>query len=220
MSTGKIYVFDLDETLVSSINGVIVTNPNIIQRIYAAVQLRNSNKGVDALLLLTNNLNMVSKTYGKTTVEFKDGFVTQALIKIVEAYNVLCLNNGTAPVSNADEIFDCVYTAEQRFFNSGRRTRGKVPVKNLATVINMLKDIAGKTISVTDLENRIFFFDDDSSHELKKQISKSGYIKINPPFGYGPNSTRYKNVNNFHKNISGGRRKTAKTSKHFPNLRR
>lgn len=213
MSSGKIYVFDLDETLISSTNGVIITNPNIIERIYAAVQLRNSNKGVDALLLLTNNLNMVSKSYGKMTVEFKDGFVTQALVKIVEAYNVLCVNNRTAPVANADEIFDTVYTAEQKFFNSGRRTRGKVPVKNIATVVNMLREIKGKTISLADLENRIFFFDDDSSHELKKQISKSGYIKINPPFGYGPNATRYKNVNRFHKDVSGGRRKTYRLRK-------
>lgn len=211
MAAGKIYVFDLDETLVSSINGVIITNPNIIERIYAAVQLRNSKRGVDALLLLTNNLNMVSKTYGKTTVEFKDGFVTQALIKIVEAYNVLSLMKGTTPVSNADEIFDSVYTAEKKFFNSGRRTRGKVAVKNINTVVNMLKDIVGKNISVADLENRIFYFDDDSTHELKKQISKSGYIKINPPFGHGPNLTRYKNVNNFYKDVSGGRRKTAKS---------
>jgi hypothetical protein len=119
---------------------------------------------------------MVSKEYGKTTVEFKEGFVSQALLKILEAYNVLCVNNGTAPVANAHEIFDIVYTAEQKFFNSGRRTRGKVPVKNIATVVNMLREIKGKNISLADLENRIFFFDDDSTHELKKQISKLSYI--------------------------------------------
>jgi hypothetical protein len=224
MSSGKIYVFDLDETLVSSIKGVIVPNPYIVRRIYDAVQLRNSKKGIDAILLLTNNFNLAQKKYGSNVVDFEGGFLNQALIKIVQEYNKICTEKKTELINDGADIFNLIYTGEQKFFNSGKRTRKQIrakygeAVKDINTVRNMIEDLNRDSevkISTADLESRIFFFDDDGSHVLRGEISKQGFILINPKFGTGNNATNYSSVNKFHSRSSTGgkRRKTRRLGK-------
>lgn len=200
MSLGKILVFDLDETLISSKPaGAITVNPNTLMRIHKAVQLRNANKSVDAILLLTNNMNLIEKTFGTKTITYASGFVIECLTHIVLEFNKISAAMGLPTVSEASAIFDKVYTAEKRFINSGQRVKhGFEPAKNIATIINMINEInaeKGKNISTENLPTRVFFFDDYPHHSLRKELDRKGYIVIDPPFGTGANITNFKAVN-------------------------
>lgn len=216
MSVGKILVFDLDETLISSKpSGAITVNPNTLLRIHKAVQLRNANKSVDAILLLTNNTNMIEKTFGTKKITYASGFVIECLTHIVVEFNKLSVAMGLQPITDASAIFDKVYTAEQRFLNSGQRIKhGFEPVKNVATIINMINEInaeKGKNISIENLPARIFFFDDYPHHTLRKELDRKGYIVIDPPFGTGANATNFKAVNAAL--VGGSRRKSMRLRK-------
>jgi len=206
---GPVLVFDLDETLVATekkfVKGMYMIrtmklNTRIFQIIKRAMALRLKGK-VDAILLLTNNTNVPS-IYG----DKEGGFLDIADLRFKEEYNV-----------GMDDIFDMVYTGEKGRRGLANRTYNLVPYrpfgnkpgptawsgspnkpmnyrpqKNIATVMKMLSEIPGKNVSLDNLEDRIFFFDDEPrEHTLKSELDGHGgaYITIVPPFGKGPDTT-------------------------------
>lgn len=98
--------------------------------------------------------------------------------------------------------------AMQRYHPS--RPYSEDPPKRLQDVAFMMNAIKKPT---TNLENRVFFFDDRGDHEIRKEIPPTHYIQISPP--YKPNikdSTNFKPIANAIR-VFGGSRKTRRHRK-------
>jgi len=94
--------------------------------------------------------------------------------------------------------------AMQRYHPS--RPFSEDPPKRLQDVAFMMNAIKKPT---TNLQNRVFFFDDRGDHEIRTEIPSSHYIQISPP--YKPNikdATNFKPVANAIRAFGGGARKT------------
>ena len=202
-----VLVFDMDETLIASkkvynkedrkyIITEIQFNEALFGIILRAMKLREKTK-VDAILLLTNNTNILSNYNGKD-------------MKFLEIVNLLCKDKYNI---GFEEIFDNIYTAErntpkgrvtrnynfvpqenERFtssawsstLNKKFRYREKKDIKTIATMLNEI----GK--STENLQDRIYFFDDETiPHAIKEELEghQGKYITIVPPFGKGADTT-------------------------------
>ena len=94
--------------------------------------------------------------------------------------------------------------AMQRYHPS--RPFSEDPPKRLQAVAFMMNAIKKPT---TNLQNRVFFFDDRGDHEIRTEIPQNHYIQISPP--YKPNikdATNFKPVANAIRAFGGGARKT------------
>lgn len=204
-----VLVSDLDETIISRKKGQngsinLTINPAMLDIFHRAMNLREKGK-IDAIMLLTNNSNMVISA----GVRFLDLFNN----KLVETYNGLY----SPKINNMSDVFDIVYTGQpgvrkgllNRTYNlvenlptewnptpiyesgpslTGLRFR---EAKNIDTVGRMLRNIGKSTAS---LEKRVYFFDDEKiDHVIKKEIEGKGgaYITISPPFGKGEDKTDF-----------------------------
>jgi hypothetical protein len=215
-SKNPILISDLDESLISRINLPddelrIEINMKLLDIFHRAMLLRKKNK-IDAIMLLTNNTNRLVKRNG-IEIRFLD-VVNDTLVEIY--------NKKYAPekISTMNDIFDIIYTAQpdvprgikNRTYNLVKQT--SVPwapevvyepgpsmtglrwreVKNIATVKKMVGNI-NRSISQENLEQRIYFFDDEAiPHNIKDEIKGGSYITITPPFGKGPDETNFSSI--------------------------
>lgn len=232
-----ILVFDLDETLIRSEKSYkegkydiksIIFNDRLLQLIKRAIILRGKGK-IDAILLLTNNTN-VSSIYNGTN----DTFLNIVNMRLQEDYKM-----------NMSDVFDVIYSAERgeprgiksRNYNfipfrpygtrvyssawSGTAEYNYRPRKDINTIKRMLSEIHNRNISPDRLEDRIFFFDDETiPHVLKDELeSHDGkYIQVTPPFGKGEDTTDLQSIEtiltSLEKETKGGKRyKRNKTHK-------
>lgn len=191
--TGIVLVFDLDQTIIDSsyisfpisVYDTVRTlsyRPFIVNErlmntiIFPAAALRESYK-VSAILMLTNNSSAdyiagVSKyIYNDIKGKFKKvgipiTTITKGMYGQTEAGKA---GKDISKLPEMDYFFDYIMTrtSEGRAGNPGN------PVKRLEDVKNMLAKL-GK--STTDLESRVFMFDDKKDHMIAKEL--------NPPNNY------------------------------------
>jgi hypothetical protein len=178
MSAAPVLVFDLDDTLICSLQDdqgklySISVNMNLVSIIYRAKQVGCK------ILLLTNNINAPYVYRGK-----EGKFVDHACEELTAAYTAIeraCKKKGS-PVKG---IFDKILTAEDE-----RRRRYNPPNENnYASPVKSLVDVRGM---IGHTEGEIFFFDDVQTHQLCKE---STFIHIQPPYGRGKDKTRYTSI--------------------------
>lgn len=219
MPTGPILVFDMDETLLSTvceffpetkelpkhyvIHSVSI-NMKLLSIIYRAIQLRKKGY-VCPILLLTNNDNTIC-IYKK---EIK-GFVDIGREEIGKAYTTISSANKGADHVDVQDIFDCIFTAESKYFpprtRLPMRNDYRKPVKSMHDVKAMLRRCKIKTTGKLD----VFFFDDDTTHKLSTEIPSTHYIKIVSPYGEGKDYTNYRPIEDRLSELEGGKRETRK----------
>lgn len=231
-----IIISDLDETIISRValpNDEIHLNINMkmLDIFHRAMVLRKKNR-VDAILLLTNNTNLPVKSNG-----VQQYFLDLVNDRLVEEYN-----KAYAPdhINTMNDIFDMIYTAQlnvprgirNRTYNivkslpkkgyaavnyapgpnmSGLRFRA---AKNIDIVKKMIKNIP-RQISLENLEQRIYFFDDELiEHVIKAELESKGgsYITITPPFDEGEDKTDFTPIYTVLEKLEkkGGYRRTIK----------
>jgi len=230
---GIILVFDLDETLVYTEKryrkpyyyiSKIKANKRLFKIIKRAMLLRKKGM-VDAILLLTNNANVYSFYDNK-----EGGFLDMINFKFIEEFK-----------ESIDDIFDMVYTGAPGLRGLVDRnynivdyvqygTKAKPTAwssspdnpqnyrlkKDINTVKKMLSAVVDRSINLENLEDRIFFFDDEPrAHALKAELNghNGAYITISPPFGKGPDATDLTPIetvlDRLEKSNRGGTRKAA-----------
>lgn len=169
---------------------VFTVNELFIDLIHKAIVSRGSDKKVDAIILVTNNTNVITK-HAQLTLPF----LTLAFGRLLFEYN-----RKYPPLKTIGDMFDHIITAEagvSRTIEEVPDTRNpgqmrKRPIKDLALLP-----------SIDDLKSRLYFFDDEPNpHVLASQIDH--YIQI-PPFTENPYTFELDATLN---QLGGSRRKT------------
>ena len=201
MTSGTVLVFDMDETLISSIATLvpesrdkpehfiiesISVNMKLVSILYRAIQLREKGK-VRGIFLLTNN-NNISSTYKNETRKFVD----IGCDEILQAYNAISSVCKKKQHIDAKGLFDYILTGDmptRTHLPASKKNGYEKPVKSMDDVKEMMRicKISPKNIEV-------YFFDDDTTHMLKDQIPSGNYIQIVPPYGEGKDTTNYSTI--------------------------
>ena len=223
MPTGPILVFDMDETLLSTVRDFfpetrdvpqhyvihsVSVNMKLLSIIHRAIQLREKGY-LCPILLLTNNDNTVCIYKNESK-----GFVDIGREEIRNAYNAIY------SAWKGKELFDCIFTAESKFFPP--RTRlpmmndYRKPVKSMRDVKAMLRRCRVQTTGKLD----VFFFDDDTTHKLSTEIPSAQYIKIVPPYGEGKDRTNYRHIEARLSDLEGTKRETRKRGRKLKESRK
>jgi hypothetical protein len=206
-----VLVFDMDETLIESTKTYtketdtynikeIFFNERLLEIIRRAKSLKEKRR-IDAILLLTNNKN-INCIYEGKEMKFLNlvDFIYSERYKVpTDTFLGLFDNIYTAEANNAkgritrnynfvpqDERFKSSATAWSGNLNEKFRYREK---KDIKTIKKMLEEL---NISKDDLQDRIYFFDDEAiPHAIKEELEgqKGAYITITPPFGKGEDKT-------------------------------
>jgi hypothetical protein len=195
---GIILAFDLDQTLIDSttifdqltreekkpqyqqdVFSILGRNINrrLIQEVLQpAVKLRG--KGVDAILLLTNNssreyVSLVCK-YLYTLIQSMGRFPDIQMEKM-----------GNSEFPGVANVFDYVMVRQH-----SSRPQTEDPPKKLKDIDYMLRALNILTGDIADLAKRTFFFDDRSKHIIRSELSYYGYpnhyIQIMGPDIFAP----------------------------------
>lgn len=160
-----------------------------------AVQLRNTNRGVDCIFLLSNNSN---EPYIEDVIR--------------ELNKYLGLPEGKS-------VFNS-YMSRYDSYREGADPQN--PEKRLKDVKNMLGEVLTNTFehySTENLAERTYFFDDLATHTIRKEIAADHYFVIEGGDGFTvgkPDSTDYSAITGIlTARMTGGRRKyRKKTRKH------
>ena len=201
---GLVLVFDLDQTLIDSQSLVKdkssdfseYLNTTLIDRVLGpAVKLRDTNKGVDGIFLLSNNGN---------------NKYIEKVIRELNRYLGL-------PEENS--VFN-TYMSRYDSYREGADPEN--PEKRLKDVKNMLGEVLTNTFehySTENLAERTYFFDDLATHTIRKEIAADHYFVIEGGAGFTvgkPDSTDYSAITGIlTAKMTGGRRKYRKKTRKF-----
>ena len=174
---GAVLVWDLDKTLVAKYfnvdkNSEIVDpiiNTNALRIMHAAFKSQHFSANV----MLTNNGNLK--------------FINFVLFLMTNTYNEMF------PEDKVGFLFSVIYTSarnpggsykDPRVIDPSKPESNKDPryvAKRLEDVKNMLEE---GELSATNLRERVFFFDDNTGHQMvtKGEIPGKNFIQIEPPF--------------------------------------
>ena len=153
---GLIFVWDLDQTLISGPSVNINTN---------ALKLMNTafeSGKITANLMLTNNSS--------------DAFISAVQIALLKKYNDMFdtkryfLFDATYSATHVNRVID--ETVPKNLRTPGHKAKRLEDVKNMLNDLNLPSDY---------LESRVFFFDDLPNHMIRREIGDN-YIQITPPF--------------------------------------
>lgn len=206
---GIILVFDLDQTLIDS--GALTReseqgrrrpfpsylNITLIETVLRpAVQMRG--RGVDAILLLTNNSD------------------TEYIVYVLKGLNSVVLGNDDT------DVFDSFM--DRYDIDRHDKSNTETPTKSIEDVKNMLREHL-PALSRVNLPQRIYFFDDNTDHVIGGQIPAEHYFKIqsagNPGFTVGnKDTTDYTVITRLLQGKVGGMRKRKRGKKTKKRLRR
>lgn len=183
--TGLILAFDLDQTLIDS-DGTFEEldaderKPVAEQRVWdiiherlnmtlitkvlvPAVTLRDSGTGIDGIFLLTNNS---SREYVAN--------ITLYLMNLLNSkgrFNTIQKTPyGNSDFPEASNVFDYVMVRQH-----GSRNRSTNPPKTLKDIAYMATALGIPYRDNADLARRTFFFDDNTSHKIRQELSTFGY---------------------------------------------
>lgn len=107
-------------------------------------------------------------------------------------------------------IFDYIMSRKHPF----RAPPEEDPPKSLREVEYMMNQ---DNLSTQNLSNRVIFIDDNSSHEIGKQIPREHYIHVTPPFVKGAIDTSdYTLLESILEVKRGGKRKSTRKRRFFP----
>jgi hypothetical protein len=182
---GLILAFDLDQTLIDS-DGTFEEldaderkpvaeqrvwdiiherlNMTLIKKVLVpAVTLRDSGTGIDAICLLTNNS---SREYVAN--------ITLYLMNLLNSkgrFNTIQKTPyGNSHFPEAANVFDYVMVRQH-----GSRNRSANPPKSLKDIAYMATALGIPYRDTADLARRTFFFDDNTSHRIRQELSTFGY---------------------------------------------
>ena len=200
---GLILVFDLDQTIINTdARGVFPgvypmteeyknllkeqINPKVLDILLRAAKLRRI--GVDAIFLLTNNSN-------PNYVANIDALLLELSNNSLGQYKKRKGPFVTEDIPGTDFFFDYIMTANHPY----RRDMTKS-----AHEIEYMMGYLGMSMSVGDLFSRLYFFDDVSNHEIRRELKNYSdgkysdhYIFITPPFAVGyDDRTNYQPIEN------------------------
>jgi hypothetical protein len=201
MTSGPILVFDMDETLISSVAELIPesthkpehfviesisVNMKLVSILYRAIELRKKGK-VRAVFLLTNNNNISSEYKNETR-----NFVDIGCDEILQAYNAISSACKKKYHVDAKELFDYILTGDtptRARLPPSKKDGYEKPVKSMDDVKEMMSRC---NMGTKNME--VYFFDDDTTHMLKDQIPRGNYIHIVPPYGEAKDKTDYSKI--------------------------
>ena len=197
--SGLILVFDLDQTLVDS-NGLMDTvlteaekpspderviynliepklNKNLMRNVLTqAMVLRSRGMMIDAIFLLTNNS---SREYvARVSAVLYQFFSLPEFLGKFQSVRSSPVGNSRFP--DVATIFDYIMVRQH-----AARPRLVDPPKNLGDVKVMMGAIGMPLTDDATLARRVFFFDDNDSHVLSRELAHYGspdhYIQIKGP---------------------------------------
>lgn len=179
-----ILVWDLDQTLVHEVDeGVTsrkILNLNAVKFLDKAIELRDDNKSVAYIFLLTNNSNtryiadsmsMISQNILRyppgVTYEMQEYYDMKPYAKIFDAIKYTKRNN----LKSYTEIFD-IPASDKRDGDPDN------PTKSLKDIADLIQ-LAGSEANVLDY--KIMFFDDRADHLLREELKGSNIYKVIAP---------------------------------------
>jgi len=189
---GLVLVFDMDQTLIDTSDGIKerpindstipdikdALNYKLIEEVLRPAAILRSTGKIDAIVMLTNTSKKCFAAYVS--------YVLSMILDSESKYNSTEVN----PTLDCN-FYDTGQTITQSFFDyimwsDPTRRKKKDPAskevsKDLDDVRLILEALE---INTDSLENRIFFFDDRSDHLMGKEFASAGfenhYVKISP----------------------------------------
>ena len=182
---GLIFVFDLDQTLIDS-EGTFEEldaderkppaeqrvwdiiherlNMTLITKVLApACALRDSGVGIDAICLLTNNS---SREYvANIALYLKELIKSNGQFKTIQK-----TPNGNSEFPEIDTVFDYIMVRQHKSRNGSGN-----PPKSLTDIAYMMNALEIPFKDPADVARRTFFFDDNTSHRIRQQLTTYGY---------------------------------------------
>ena len=182
---GLIFAFDLDQTLIDSegafeeldaderkpvseqkVWNIIHQRLNmtlITKVLVPACALRDSGVGIDAICLLTNNS---SREYVANIALY-----LKELMKSKGKFNTIQKSPyGNSEFPETSTVFDYIMVRQH-----GSRNRSGNPPKSLNDIAYMVTALGIPYRDMADLARRTFFFDDNTSHRIRQELTTYGY---------------------------------------------
>ena len=190
---GAILVWDLDKTLVANYfnpaNPAEIVDPIINTNALRIMNAAFKSKNFSANMMLTNNGD--------------ERYIKLVIFSMTNEYNKMF------PEEQLGSLFSVIYTAVRKPDGSYKdprvidetvpesRTDPRYVAKRVEDVRNMCQEAE---IPTDNLARRIFFFDDNTGHQMvtRREIPIINYIQIEPPFNtVEVDRTNYNSVVNF-----------------------
>ena len=150
--------FDTDRIISKKINMTLINNVLI-----PAVKLRAMGRGVDAIILLTNNSD-------REYVALICLYLSRLVQSVGRFSSIRNSPMGDSEYPNADTVFDYVmvrqHPSREQIYN---------PPKSLIDIEYMINAIGLAYKGHGDIAKRTFFFDDNENHVIRKQLDMYGY---------------------------------------------